>query len=410
MTSDSRAEYRPVIILGAGPAGLSVSYELARRGIEALIVEKGPVAGNSFANFPRNIFFGPWLNNLLPGSRVSWSWLLRRSTQPAYAWYLAEFARQNQLQMALNTTVEGVHQEDGRFVLTTSKGCFWSKIVINATGYFSAPYIPSYPGVSEALANRTAIHVSQYRDADTVRSILGRSNGRVLVVGKRLSAGETMCELTRQGFDVGLSYRGQLEFGPSQWREAFWAPLNWIKEQVANQLRLKFNSYPLMAGGESQRLIGSGQVKTYPNIARIEGKRVTFEDGQQQEYDLLIFATGYHAAVAHLQQLFKQHPGSEITNPDGSTQPRLQGMESATVPGLFFLGLDNQRTFRSRFLRGITQDAKIAADLVARRLATLNPWPNQQRVIVPTEVLIDLDESPECVQDHQDAAISSSRK
>jgi len=81
-----------VIVLGAGPAGLSVGYDLSRSDINFLILEKGKVAGESFSHFPANVTFGPWLNNTLPGSRVAWNWKLRRSTQPAYLWYLGEDA------------------------------------------------------------------------------------------------------------------------------------------------------------------------------------------------------------------------------------------------------------------------------------------------------------------------------
>ena len=85
-----------ILILGAGPAGLSIGYELTRRNLDFLILEKGKVAGESFTHYPQNIFFGPWVNNTLPGSRVAWNWLLRRSTQPAYSWYLQDICSAQQ--------------------------------------------------------------------------------------------------------------------------------------------------------------------------------------------------------------------------------------------------------------------------------------------------------------------------
>jgi hypothetical protein len=36
-------------------------------------------------------------------------------------------------------------------------------------------------------------------------------------------------------------------------------------------------------------------------------------------------------------------------------------MESEDVPHLHFLGLDGERTFRSRFLRGIRDDVQVLA-------------------------------------------------
>jgi len=342
-----------VLIIGGGPAGLSISYELARRGIDSLILEAGPVAGASFAAFPRNIFFGPWVNNLLPGSSVHWRWLLNRSTQPSYARYLQEYCRANHLPIRTGVKVLEVGKHGEQFRVETSAGVYEAPLVINATGYFSHPYIPQYPGAGESSIPQ--IHVAQYRDANTVRNLLGRSSGRVLVVGKRLSAGETMCELYHAGFQVTLAHRGKLRFGPSQFQEALISPIVWVYERLGAYLNLKFNSYPRMAGGESRRLIRTGQVPTRPNIERFYEDRVRFQNGFEERFDLVIYATGYRAALDHLKGLL------------GNEEPELQGMESARVSGLFFLGLDGLRSFRSRFLRGIRRDSLALAEIVARR-------------------------------------------
>jgi putative flavoprotein involved in K+ transport len=346
----------PVIVLGAGPAGLSCCYELIRRGIEPLVLEKG-VAGNSFAAFPRNIFFGPWLNNLLPGSAIDWAWLLKRSTQPAYTKYLQDYAHQNRLPVKTGVEVLRVDQEDGIFRLQTSAGEFQCHLLVNATGYFQAPFTPPYAGLESTQVPH--IHVCQYREPADVEKLVGRRAGRVLVVGKRLSAGETFVELHNAGYQMSLSYRGKLRFGPSQWGEALFSPLQWIVERLAVALRLRRHSYPRMAGGESQRLIRQGQVNQYADIERFESDQVVFSDGRKERFDLVIFATGYRPAVSHLKNLL----------PSGTERPRIRNMESQDTPGLFFLGLDQQRTYRSRFLRGIVEDSRLLAELVARRCA-----------------------------------------
>jgi len=348
----------PVIIIGAGPAGLSVAYELIRRGVEPLVLEKGATAGASFAQFPRNIFFGPWLNNLLPGSGIDWAWLLRRSTQPAYTKYLQDYAHQNRLQVKCGVEVLEVRQDGGLFHLETSDGPMTSPLVVNCSGYFAYPFTPPYPGLE---ATRIPwMHVSAYREPQSVVDRLQRSAGRILVVGKRLSAGETMVELHNIGYQVSLSHRGKLRFGPSQFQEALLSPLTWLIERLAVALRIRQNSYPDMAGGESRRLVKSGQVKTLPDIASFQEDSITFVDGQKMRYDLVIFATGYRPAIRHLAPLL---------NPEQPLQ--LQNMESRQAPGLFFLGVDQQRTYRSRFLRGIVEDSRYLAELVARRALRL---------------------------------------
>jgi putative flavoprotein involved in K+ transport len=381
--TNSFHHHHQVIIIGGGPAGLSVAYELARRGVEFVILEKGEQAGSSFQRFPKNIFFGPWLNNMLPGSKVALNWVPRRSTQPAYSHYLMQYCEKNHLPMIVNAQVKGLEQHsDGSFLVRTNQGDLTSDVVVNATGYFSKPFIPEYPGLH--ATSIPTMHVADYREPRTVREKLGQdlregpitasNEGRrpkVLVVGKRLSAGETFCELHRAGYQVGLSFRGKLLFGPSRWQETLISPIVYVWERLAVMLRLKLSSFPRMAGGLSERLINQGHVRTYPNISHFEKDRVVFEDRSEESFDLVIFATGYRPAVDHL--------------PIAPIGVWLKDMESTAVPGLFFLGVDGQRTYRSRFLRGLVEDSSVLAEMVAKRVASLRPMAKPTLLPVPIE-------------------------
>lgn len=348
--------YKSVVVLGAGPAGLAVGRELKLRGVDCVILDKASCPGESFRNFPTAIHLGPWLNNTLPGSTVAWLWLLRRTKPSAYARYLAEYARNFKLPLHLNTSVQRVVQTSKGFSVVTSHGTCDCDAVVNATGYFNKPYVPDYPGL--ATTSIPWIHVAKYRNPDTVRP-LGR---RVLIVGRRVSAGETMIDLARAGFEVELSHRSPLKFALSPTLEALFSPIAALVEKISLKLKLRPDSYPPMAGGETQRLISSGQVKTRPDIERIEGKSVVFSDGTQQSYDFIIFATGYRAVMDHLESLILR---------DAQGDPEMREMESTRTRGLFFMGVENQRTYRSRFLRGIRRDAPRVAELVAQRLPSL---------------------------------------
>ena len=165
---------------------------------------------------------------------------------------------------------------------------------------------------------------------------------------------------------MALSYRGKLRFGPSSFQEAIFSPIEWLLERITVALRVRKHSYPRLAGGESRRLIESGQVITFPNIQSFEQDCVVFEDGRRERFDLVVFATGYRPAMDHLAPLLGELDG----------EPPVRNMESASCPGLFFLGVDQQRTYRSRFLRGIVEDSRLLAELVARRAIRL---PNARR-------------------------------
>lgn len=366
-----------ILILGAGPAGLSIGYELARRNLNFLILEKGKVAGESFAHYPKNIFFGPWVNNTLPGSRVAWNWLLRRSTQPAYSWYLQEYARRQQLPIDYGCRVERVERDREGYVVTTNQGVHRCQLLVNCTGYFSTPNIPNYPGQDDSPI--PTMHTNQYQSIDDLRRVLGVQSGRILVVGAGLSAGEMVADLKRNRFEVTLSHRGKLIFGPSPLAEALLSPFSWLAERAALKMGLRLNSNPPMAGGETRRLIESAEVPAFPAIEHFAGPVIRFVNGQDGHFDGVVWATGYRYTLGHLSSLL----------PEGEVQ--LFEMESLASPGLFFLGLDQQRSYRSRFLRGIRSDARRLAHILDDRLARTLPPPQIE------EKLFDLDALPDLV-------------
>lgn len=369
---------KTIVVLGAGPAGLSVGYELSRRGIDFVILEKGDLPGESFSHYPRNIFFGPWLNNTLPGSKVPWSWKLRRSTQPAYTWYLGEYARHYRLPIDYQQEVVRVLREGEGFRVETRQAVYSCQLLVNATGYFSTPNLPHYPG--QLNSSLVFMHSQSYRSADDLQRRLGRDSGRVLVVGAGLTAGETLLDLHRRGYQVSLSHRGPLVFGPSPWMEALLSPFHWVAERLRLFLKIPTNSNPPMAGGLTQSLIQKGQVQVFPGIERFEDRRVIFVDGQEADFEAVIWATGYHYTTTHLRDLL------------GTGPIQLLHMESLRAPGLFFLGMDQQRTYRSRFLRGIRADARILGRLLEERLS------REPLAGFEDEFEVDLERVPELVE------------
>ena len=351
---------KTVIILGAGPAGLSIGYEMSRRGVDYLILEKGQVAGESFTHIPKDTCFGPWLNNTLPGSRVSWKWRLRLATQPAYSWYLQEYARRNQLAIQFGSVVSLVRREDKGFLVHTHDKTYHCDFVVNCTGYFSNPNKPSYPGQEESSI--VALHNSEFREAADLSHKLGLEKANVLVVGAGLSSGEMLKDLHKNGDCVSLSHRGPVVFGPTPMMTALMSPWNWLVERAAITLDIRLNSNPPMAGGSIQKLLVTGAIPTYPGIDHFEKEKVVFVGGQSQAFDAVVLATGYRYTISHLLGLLPSVP------------IQVYNMESTAVPGLFFLGMDQQRTYRSRYLRGIRADAIELGQLLSKRLAKSPIW------------------------------------
>jgi len=352
-----------LLILGAGPAGLALGFELKHRGIACCLLEKGTGAGSSWATMPEKLkLVSPWKANWLPG--------MDASSQPAnyemaaheYAALLQRHADLHGLQVIKNAGVETVtHWPEQDFIVRTSAGTFRSRLLVNATGCFSNPHIPAIPGARETAVPQ--FHFATYHNAAKVRAAIRGRNGTVLIVGKRLSAGQLLVEFVDEGFDVALSCRGPVQFGAGKAGSWLFFRILPALEQLELRWRgSRAHGFPsVMPGGRSRRLIQQGHVGMFPEIARFEERRVVFRDGSTLTPAAVIYATGFRPALSHLAGL-----NLDVENQAG--MPALNDFESATVPGLFFLGLDRMRNFRSRFLRGIREDAPLLADELADRI------------------------------------------
>lgn len=352
------------LIIGAGPAGLALAFELKRRGIESLLLERGPAVAHSWANMPTHLkLVSPWKANWLPGFDSRLFPPNHEMPRTEYCSVLQQYALLQELSVLTNATVHDViRRTDDGFVVHTSAGTFSAPLLVNATGCFANPFTPEYPGARGSSLPQ--FHFATYRDAEQLRKGISKSGGLVLIIGKRLSAGQAMIELVDAGLEVALSCRGPIQFGAG--RIGWW--IFFRIHPALERLKLRLHGtaaqgFPaIMPGGRARRLIQSGRVKTFPDIARFENRNVVFADGRVLEPDAVLYATGFRPALAHLASLglaFDERTG----------QPALRGFESTEVSGLFFLGLDHLRNFRSRFIRGIREDALLLADkLVANVL------------------------------------------
>jgi len=285
----------------------------------------------------------------------------------SYVRYLQNYAKKWKFPVQYNCETYSVKKlEQGYFGLQTSKGLIKSKIIINTTGYFSQPFIPYYPGSKDALINQ--LHVAEYKDASNIRKIIGKKSGRILVVGKKISAGQLIVELSSEGFDVALSSRSPVTFSTPIPGIAFFAPLIIQLESILVAIkphRIE-PSYPPMQGGKAKKLIKSGEVTCYPDIQSFSKTKIKFTSGKIVEFDLVIYATGYRPSLGHLADL--------VTLNSETGQPEIDGFESKLSKDLFFVGLDKLRSFRSRYIRGIREDALELANIIAKRHAEIKHY------------------------------------
>lgn len=187
------------LVLGAGPAGLATSRELARRGVEHAVLERGQGVGTSWraAYDSLTLHTGRHMS-ALPGlghQRGAPLFLPRDH----FVAYLERYAERFRLPVVTGCEVTRAVRERDEWVVDTSLGPLRTPRLVLATGIMPNPHRPPIPG--EDRFDGRVMHSVEYRRP-------GPFDGRrVLVVGVGNSAGEIASELAAAGVDVTVSVR-----------------------------------------------------------------------------------------------------------------------------------------------------------------------------------------------------------
>ena len=190
-TGPARDTAPDVLIVGAGPAGLAAAAELGRRGISAVVLERGGSVAMSWRRrYDRLRLNTSRWTSTLPHARYPRAAGLFPSRDHVVG-YLEDYAARNGIELRSGTIVERVDRDDHHWTLTTSAGEMTSAQLIIATGHQHTPLIPAWPG-REQFSGRL-LHSAEYRNP---REFHG---AEVLVVGPGCSGMEIAYDLAEGG-------------------------------------------------------------------------------------------------------------------------------------------------------------------------------------------------------------------
>mgnify|MGYP000005824842 FL=1 len=336
-----------LLIIGAGAAGLASAY-YAKNKIDYIVIEKGESAGTSWLNMPENIYLlSPWYVNRLPGSKLDKFKIFKQHGCREFGKYLNEYVDQHGLNVQFNKEVEKVTESSfGYSILLKDETQISCKYLINATGYFHNPIVPK----NNDLKGIPFIHVQQFQSAEKLSKRFDYQYNNVLVVGSRISGGQTATELSKHGFQVTVSARTPVTFAQEPWLQKLVYLPYYVYEKLLSKVKPKFleDTSPPMEAGETKKLVEQRKIKLQPAIKSCEGHKVEFTNGSSDNFDLIIYCTGFGYVDEHLKAL-------------SSTSENNTGAQT-----LFFMGKDLEYTARSRYLRGIREDAKKVINMILK--------------------------------------------
>ena len=218
-----------LIIIGAGPAGISAAYEAKTHNLDYLVIEKGLI-GNTVYNYPVGLTVFSTTNEL-EFNQSDLKPAREKPTREELLSYYVRFVLENELNIQTEELVTNVEKlGENHFKVTTDAGEYESKAVLFATGAMDHPRKLGAKG-----ENLPKVH-------DHFRETYPWVKKRALVIGGGNSAGEAALFLAEEGADATLAiFRSDWEnTDPKHGCIKYWVKQPLERELKKNCLKLFF--------------------------------------------------------------------------------------------------------------------------------------------------------------------------
>ncbi|KAL8158758.1 hypothetical protein V2J09_000295 [Rumex salicifolius] len=374
-----RVLFRGPIIIGAGPAGLAVAARLKQLGIPRLVLERSSCIASlwQLRTYDRLRLHLPKKFCELPDFPFPPDFPIYPTKQHFIA-YLEAYAKHFGIKPVFGMTVVGA-EFDVRWGMwrvaavgdgETASTEYVSRWVVAATGENAEAVVPEVDG-AEGFEGRV-LHSSEYKCGEEFRG------KRVLVVGCGNSGMEVSLDLWNHGASPSLVVRdtvhvlpqemlGSSTFGLSM-RLLKCFPIRLVDRFLLIVSHMVFGSTdrfglrrPAIGPFELKSAIGktpvldigtlaqirAGNIKVFPGIRRIVRHGAEFVDARAEDFDAIIFATGFRSNVPSWlkgSDMFSQDDGFPIKSfPDGWKGANGLYAAGFSKRGISGLSLDSRR-------------------------------------------------------------------
>ena len=366
-------DVRPVLIAGAGPAGLATAAELTLHGVPYRLFERGWSLAYCWENAYDSLTLhtGKHMSALprRPHARTTPLFPSRSD----FVEYLRDYARHFSLRVETGLEVRNARRDAEGWSVSVDGNVVRGRALVMTTGIMSKPLMPAIPGMAEFRGE--LMHSITYRRPGPY---VGK---RVLVIGVGNSGAEIASELARAGSDVTIVIRRGANVVP---RAILGVPLQYIASglrrlplsarrrisalvQQFGELKRGPQPFPRppwtaleaipVIGFHLVDAVREGRVKVrLGDVQELTPTGARFADGRSADFDVVICATGFRPALDAL--------GSAVRVDERGFALRTDRVTSADLPDLHFVG--HNYDVRGG-IANIRQDAVIVGGKLGRR-------------------------------------------
>ncbi len=296
-----------LLIVGAGPIGMTCAIEAQKAGLKYIVIEKG-VLVNSLYHFPTNMTFFSTSKKLEIGGIP----FISHNEKPTRREALEYFRRVNEswkLNINFYEKVLNIKQlASHSFKIETSKNTFKSKAVVVVTGFYD---IAKQLGV----AGENLPKVKHYYD--DWHPYIGQ---KVVVIGAANSACDVALELFHKGAEVTMVVRKETISPRVKY---------WIKPNIENRIK-------------------EGSIKAFfnSNLKEIKPQEVTIKTIDDEiiiANDFVLAMTGYEPDFDFFRKIGMQFEADEYDTPIHN-----QETLETNIPNLYIAGVINSGKYTSK--------------------------------------------------------------
>lgn len=333
-----------VVVIGGGQSALACGYYLRRAKLNFLILDKQDLPGGAWLHAWDSLtLFSPADYSSLPG------WLMPKSEhqfplRQEVVNYLAKYEEHYQLNVQRGIEVIDIKKEGGHFTVFTQQNPIRSKAIISATGTWGNPIIPHLEGAEDFKG--TQIHSRNYKKPEDF------INKKTLVIGEGNSGAQIVAEVSKIT-ETKWSTRSEPQFLPDDVdgyylfnvasakykAEKEGKPFDSSKYNLGNIVMVP----PVKEARERGVLVSSG------TFHQLYNKGVIWDTGEHEEFDALIWCTGFGYDTSYLKKLI---------HTDEKGIPKTIESRSLEKDGLWFVGYGNWSGYASATLIGVNRSAK----------------------------------------------------